>query len=65
MTAKTLHGLEPVLIGELEKIGATDIKGGKRVVSFYGNQSLLYKANLALRTALRILKPIVTFSLMK
>ena len=62
MIAKTLHGLEPVLIGELEKIGAKDIKGGKRVVSFYGNQLLLYKANLALRTALRILKPIVTFS---
>ena len=62
MTAKTLHGLESVLIGELDKIGATEIKGGKRVVSFYGNQSLLYKANITLRTALRILKPIVTFS---
>ena len=62
MTAKTLHGLEDVLINELHNIGAKKIQKNKRAITFQGDQSLLYKANLCLRTALRILKPISTFS---
>ena len=34
---------------------------GTRVVSFKGDKGFMYKANLALRTALKILKPIKTF----
>jgi putative N6-adenine-specific DNA methylase len=61
MVAKTLYGLEDVLAKELEVLGATDIKPGRRMVSFVGNKELLYKANFHCRTALRILKPIYSF----
>ena len=58
MTATTLKGLEGVLSEELKKLGAQDIKEGIRSVTFRGDQGFLYKANIALRTAIRILKPI-------
>ena len=61
MIAKTMHGLENVLAEELEKLGATNIKKQIRAVEFYGDKPLLYKSNICLRTALRILKPISTF----
>ena len=60
MTATTLKGLEGVLAEELNKLGAQDIKEGIRSVTFRGDQGFLYKANIALRTAIRILKPIRT-----
>lgn len=60
MTATTLKGLEGVLAEELNKLGAQDIKEGIRSVTFRGDQGFLYKANMALRTAIRILKPIRT-----
>ncbi len=59
--AKTLHNLEDVLAKELESLGAENIEVGRRAVSFIGDKALLYKANLRLRTALRILKPIHHF----
>ncbi|MBL4715638.1 RNA methyltransferase [Sphingobacteriaceae bacterium AH-315-L07] len=61
LLAKTLHGLEEVLAEELELLGATDINPLKRAVSFQGNKELLYKCNLQLRTALKILTPIYYF----
>ena len=61
ITAKTLFGLEPILAEELKAIGAEDIVTLKRAVQYRGNKALLYKSNLLLRTALRILKPIATF----
>ena len=61
ITAKTLFGLEEVLAKELEAIGASDIEPLNRAVQYTGDQALLYKSNLCLRTALRILKPIATF----
>ena len=63
MIAKTMHGLEDVLTGELKAIGAKNIKKGKRAIEFYGDQKILYKSNVCLRTALRILKPISTFNI--
>ena len=60
MTATTLKGLEGVLADELKQLGAQDIKKGIRSVTFRGDQGFLYKANIALRTAIRILKPIKT-----
>jgi putative N6-adenine-specific DNA methylase len=62
MVAKTFHGLEDVLSLELEAMGAKRIQKNTRAVMFYGDKALLYKANFALRTALRILKPMFTFS---
>lgn len=61
MIAKTLHSLEEVLAKEIQELGATDIEIGRRMVSFVGDKAMLYKANLRLRTALRILKPVYTF----
>ena len=60
MTATTLKGLESVLAGELRSLGAKEIKESIRSVSFRGDLGFLYKANIALRTAIRILKPIKT-----
>lgn len=61
IVAKTQQGLEPLLAAELEQLGATNIELHKRAVSFDGDKALLYRANLCLRTALRILIPIHRF----
>ena len=60
MVAKTFYGFEEILAKELELLGAQEIKPGNRMVSFVGDIGFLYKANLSLRTALKILKPIHT-----
>ena len=61
MVAKTFFGFEEVLANELLKLGAQRVEKGTRMVSFYGDKGFMYKANLALRTALKILKPIKQF----
>lgn len=60
--AKTSFGLEEILENELRSLGANNLIRYKRAVEFEGNQELLYKANLSLRTCLRILKPLHHFS---
>ena len=60
MVAKTFYGFEQVLVKELLFLGAQDVKAGNRMVSFVGDLGFMYKANLCLRTALKILKPIHT-----
>ncbi len=62
IVAKTFQGLEEVLAEEITAIGGSDVKTGCRMVSFTGDKALLYKANLACRTALRILKPVLHFT---
>ena len=61
MVATTMFGLEEVLATELTNLGAQDVKVGVRSVSFVGDKGFMYKANIALRTAIRILKPIKRF----
>ena len=61
MVAKTFYGFENILAGELLKLGAQNIKKELRSVSFYGDKGFMYKANLSLRTAIKILKPIKSF----
>lgn len=61
MVAKTFQGLEGVLSDELTALGAADVEQGRRMVSFTGDKAMLYRANLCLRTALRILVPFHTF----
>ncbi|MDY0779246.1 THUMP domain-containing class I SAM-dependent RNA methyltransferase [Tenacibaculum sp. IB213877] len=58
MVATTIAGLEEVLADELRKLGAQNVKEGVRSVEFRGDKGFMYKANIALRTAIRILKPI-------
>lgn len=59
--AKTFMGLEPVLAKELIQLGANDVQIGRRMVSFSGDKAMMYRANFSLRTAIRILKPIMHF----
>ena len=61
MIAKTFFGFEEILAKELENLGAIDVEQGVRMVSFKGDKGFMYKANLSLRTALKILKPIYYF----
>ena len=61
MVAKTLFGFEEILAKELTQLGAMEVKQGVRNVSFSGDKGFMYKANLGLRTAIKILKPIKTF----
>ena len=61
MVAKTLFGFEDLLERELIQLGAIHVKKGVRNVSFEGDKGFMYKANLALRTAIKVLKPIHTF----
>lgn len=62
MVAKTLFGFEDLLANELTQLGAQDVKKGIRNVSFSGDKGFMYKSNLALRTAIKILKPIHSFT---
>ena len=61
MVAKTFQGLEEVLADELRALGAEDVTPGRRMVAFSGDKQMLYRANFACRTALRILKPFYKF----
>ncbi|ESU18557.1 modification methyltransferase [Flavobacterium cauense R2A-7] len=61
MIAKTFFGFEEILAKELQQLGAQNVEMGTRMVSFVGDKGFMYKANLALRTALKILKPIYHF----
>ncbi|WP_456867500.1 THUMP domain-containing class I SAM-dependent RNA methyltransferase [Galbibacter sp. BG1] len=61
MVAKTMFGFEEILEKELLKLGAINIEKGVRNVSFEGDKGFMYKANLCLRTAIKILKPIHSF----
>ncbi|MBK8642849.1 MAG: class I SAM-dependent RNA methyltransferase [Saprospiraceae bacterium] len=61
ITATTLYGLEEVLAEELRSLGALDIEVLNRAVQYKGDLALMYKSNLMLRTAVKILRPISTF----
>ena len=65
MVATTMFGLEKILEKELLQIGAKKVSVGNRCVYFYGDKLLMYKANLQLRTALKILKNLVSFKAKK
>ncbi len=62
MLAKTLFGFEEILAKELRDLGALNVVEGVRSVSFEGDTGFMYKANLCLRTTIKIIKPIHSFS---
>jgi len=64
LTARTFQGFEKLVAKELEKIGAKDIFVRKRTVDFRGDLECIYKANLHLRTATKVLKKISFFKAM-
>jgi putative N6-adenine-specific DNA methylase len=53
------RGIEPVLAEELRALGAGQVEPGRGGVHFSGDLTLLYQANLWLRTAIRVLRPIL------
>ena len=65
MLAKTFKGLEQVLATELVQLGANKVQVERRAVSFTGDKRMLYTANMCLRTASRVLVPILSFKAQK
>ena len=59
--APTSSGLEPALARELRGLGARDVRPAERGVAFRGDARLVYRANLWLRTAHRVLWRIAEF----
>lgn len=59
--AKTQFGLEELLAAELKALGASDIEILTRAVKYRGDKTLLYRSNLHLRTALKVLVPFASF----
>src|SRR5919108_395491 len=57
--ATSARGLEPVLARELAGLGAAAVEPGRGGVAFRGDSALLYRANLWLRTAVRVLRPVL------
>ncbi len=53
------RGVEPILADELRALGAAEVEPGRGGVAFAGDRALLYRANLWLRTAVRVLRPIL------
>ncbi len=62
MVATCMQNMEPELEQELIDLGAKEIQVKRRAVEFVGDLELLYKANIWLRTALKVLKPIYHYS---
>ncbi|CAM4392428.1 class I SAM-dependent RNA methyltransferase [Zobellia nedashkovskayae] len=62
MVAKTLFGFEEMLAKEIRNLGGSNVVEGVRNVAFEGDTGFMYKANLCLRTAIKIIKPIHSFS---
>jgi len=58
MIAITFYGMEEILAKELLDLGAQEIIKRNRSVSFKGDKGFMYKANLCIKTAIKILKPI-------
>lgn len=59
MIAKTFLGLEEILADEIRELKGENIEILNRAVRFFGDKTTLYKANLYLRTAIRILIPVL------
>jgi putative N6-adenine-specific DNA methylase len=57
--ATCARGLEPILADELRGLKARDVAPGRGGVAFAGGKALLYEANLGLRTAVRVLRPVL------
>lgn len=57
--ATCARGLEAALAEELRALGAAKVEPGRGGVSFVGDLAACYRANLWLRTAVRVLRPIL------
>ncbi len=57
-----MFGLESVLSGEIKRLGGEDVSVSDGKVTFKGDESLLARANIFLRTAERVLLVVGSFS---
>jgi putative N6-adenine-specific DNA methylase len=62
IVAKTFQGLEEVLAQEIRGLGVQDIEILNRAVRFKGDLKSLYSANYRLRTALKVLVEVDSFT---
>ena len=62
MKVTTFFGLEEILAKELSRLGGKEVTPFKRGVSVVGDTGFLYKCNLCLHTALKVLIPITKFT---
>lgn len=60
--ALTFRGLEGVLAQEIADLGGSDIRTENEMVRFKGDIMLLYKANIHLRTAIKVLRLFAEFN---
>ncbi|MEZ4906916.1 MAG: THUMP domain-containing protein [Saprospiraceae bacterium] len=60
--AKTFEGLENTVANEIKELGGENINIVKRAVEYEGALSLVYKSNLHLRSAIKVLINIAQFS---
>lgn len=58
---KTLHGLEEILADEAKELGATNIQVKKRAINCEGDEAFMYRANMCMRVALKIMVPVYDF----
>ncbi len=58
LVATCSRGLEQVLAEELKALGGGEVEAGRGMVRFRGGIDLLLRANLELRTAIRVLLPL-------
>ena len=61
MKVTTFFGLEEILAKELQQLGGRDVAVFKRGASVTGDIGFLYKANLCLHSALKVLIPVTKF----
>jgi putative N6-adenine-specific DNA methylase len=59
--ATVANGLEPLVVKELEQLGAQSVKPGFRGAAFEGDRTLLYRVNLWARLPFRILMKLHQF----
>ena len=62
---KTFEGLETILAQEVANLGLKNIQQGKRIVSCEGEKKDLYRLNLGLHTGVRVLVPVLNFTIAK
>jgi putative N6-adenine-specific DNA methylase len=60
--AITFRGLEGVLAQEIADLGGSEIRTDAEMVRFKGDKTLLYKANIHLRTAIKVLQLFAEFN---
>jgi putative N6-adenine-specific DNA methylase len=58
---RTLMGLEPQVVAELEEHGAVDVEPGRRSATFGATKAVLYRYLHCTRFAVRVLRPVFEF----